>query len=84
MDLINFYQGGGLDGNNSNKFLKKYNDLDQLMPDIAAPTTAAIIDLLTKFDKVVSGCFGYNLVADYSQLLDKYKTSIWELFRVCK
>ena len=54
------------------------------MPETAAPTTAAIIDLLNKFDKVVSGCFGYNLVADYSQLLDKLKTSIWELFRVCK
>ena len=81
---IHNYQGGGLDGNNSKKFLKKCNDLDQLLPDTAAPTTAAIIDVLNKFDKVVSGCFGYNLVADYSQLLDKFKTSIWELFRVYK
>ena len=62
---IHNYQGGGLDGNNSKTFLKKCNDLDQLFPGTAPPTTAAIIDLLNKFDKVVSGCFGYDLVAHY-------------------
>ena len=33
---IHNYQGGGLDDNNSKKFLKKCNDLDQLLPDTAA------------------------------------------------
>ena len=39
------------------------------------------MDLLGKFDMVVSGCFSYELAADYSE---QFKTSVWELICVCQ
>lgn len=81
---IHGYQGGGLDGNNGKKFLSRCKDLGELLPDTAAPTAIAIIDLLTKFDKVVSGCFGYELASNYALLLDQFTTSVWELRYVCE
>ena len=78
---IHGYQGGGLDGNNSKKFLSRSMELDQLLPVTSAP---AVIDLLQKFDMVVKGCFSYGLDSNYSVLLDQFSTSVWELIRVCK
>ena len=81
---IHGYQGGGLDGNNSKKFLSKYMELDQLQPSTAAPAATATIDLLYKFNLVVSGCFGYELDYNYAMLLDHFTTAVWELISVCK
>ena len=44
---IHGYQGGGLDGNNSKRFLSHSQELDQLLP---GSSTGAIMDLLGKFD----------------------------------
>ena len=60
---IHGYQGTGLDGNNSKKFLSCSKELEQLLPENAA--MPAIIDLLAKFDRVVTGCFSYELAPDY-------------------
>ena len=59
------YQGGGLDGNNSKKFLCRSMELDQLLPVTSAP---AVIDLLQKFDMVVKGCFSYELDSTFVTL----------------
>ena len=59
-------------------------ELEQLLPSSAAPTTVSIIDLLRKFNMVVSGCFGYKLASNYAKLLDDFTTAVWELISVCK
>ena len=78
---IHGYQGGGLDGNNSKKFLKYAKSLSELLPESVSP---AVTDLLSKFDNVVSGCFSYYLSENYCLLLDQFKTSVWELISVWK
>ena len=79
---IHGYQGGGLDGNNSKKFLSCSKELEQLLPEnVAMP---AIIDLLAKFDRVVTGCFSYELAPDYIKRMDHFINSVWELISVCK
>ena len=55
------YKGGGLDSNNSKKFLSCSKE--HLLPENAA--MLVIIDLLAKFDRVVTGCFSYELAPDY-------------------
>ena len=79
---IHGYQGGGLDGNNSKQLLRKSTELDQLLPGDEA--TDAIIDLLGKFNCVVSGCFSYELALDYRRRLDVFTTAVWEVRRVCE
>ena len=65
---IHGYQGGGLDGNNSKKFLSCSKELEQLLPEnVAMP---AIIDLLAKFDRVVTGCFSYELAPVYIKQME--------------
>ena len=79
---IHVYQGGGLDGNNSKKFLSCSKELEQLLPENAA--MPVIIGLLVKFDRVVTGCFSYELAPDYIMWLDNFITSVWELTSICK
>ena len=42
------------------------------------------MDLLGKFDRVVLGCFSFELAADYSERLDQFTTAVWEVTCVCK
>ena len=79
---IHGYQGTGLDGNNSKKFLSCSKELEQLLPENAA--IPAIIDLLAKFDRVVTGCFSYELAPDCIKRMDHFINSVWELITVCK
>ena len=44
----------------------------------------AIIDLLAKFDRVVTACFSYELAPDYIKQMDHFINSVWELISVCK
>ena len=43
-----------------------------------------IIDLLAKFDRVVTSCFSYELAPDYIKQMDHFINSVWELISVCK
>ena len=74
---IHRYQGRGLDVNNSKKFLSCSKELEQLLPENAA--MPAIIDLLAKFDRVVTGCFSYELSPDYIKRMDHFINLVWEL-----
>ena len=54
------YNGGGLDGRNSNKVLKKLNDLNIFVTE-NCPEYLPVVGLLFKFEQVVFVCFGMNL-----------------------
>ena len=57
-------------------------ELEQLLPvNLAMP---AIIDLLAKYNRVVTGCFSYELDPDYIKQMDHFIISVWELISVCK
>ena len=57
------YQGGGLDGVNSNLFLKHLNFLFFSVPADAQP----VKDMLASLKVVVEGCFGIDLRAQVTK-----------------
>jgi hypothetical protein len=57
------YHGGGLDGGNSNLFLKHINYLAEGTLAKARP----IFEMLRRFQIVKKGCFGIDLAASYSK-----------------
>ena len=60
---IHGYHGGGLDGGNSNLFLKHLDYLAEGTPAEAAP----VFEMLRKFQVVKKGCFNLDLASTYSQ-----------------
>ena len=59
------YQGGGLDGRNSSKFLFK---LDLLQLELLI-NLHPVLDTLKIFSGVVEGCFSYELCTNYKKKL---------------
>ena len=72
---IHGYHGGGLDGGNSNLFLKHLAFLSEGTPPEAAP----IFEMLSKFKKVVKGCFSLDLAATYQADIDQFNASVHNL-----
>ena len=63
------YQGGGLDGVNSNLFLKHLDFLLFSVPVEAQP----VKDMLASLKVVVQGCFGTELSPTYKEDLSQFK-----------
>ena len=61
--------GGGLDGTNSLKFLKKLDLLATVVP----PKLMPIIVVLKRFRSVVDGCFGWDLCWNYKQQISSFR-----------
>ena len=59
--IVHRQQGGGLNGANSDRFLKKIADLRKLSPPITYP----ILIKLQKFQYITTRCFGWKLCSDY-------------------
>ena len=69
------YQGGGLDGNTSNKFLKKL----EAMEDDILPVLHPVLNTLLMFRSVVEGCFSWDLAEDFKARITAFTTSYREL-----
>ena len=63
------YQGGGLDGNNSNLFLKHLDFLLFSVPAAAQP----VKEMLASLKVVVQGCFGTELSPSYKEDLTHFR-----------
>ena len=68
-------QGGGLDGGNCNRFLKKIDMLQKVVPSTVLP----ILDTLQLFKEVQTGCFGWDLCLDYKERIQAFKDSTRKL-----
>ena len=73
------YQGGGLDGNNSRKFLQKLDILKSEVPRKLHP----ILETLKLFNLVVESCFSHELSSDYREKILNYKQSYKQLSDYC-
>ena len=73
------YQGGGLDGVNSNRFLKHLDFLSTCVPPSASP----IFQTLAKFKVVVESCFGIDLNPTYKEDIDEFNNEILSLITYC-
>ena len=72
---IRGYHGGGLDGGNSNLFLKHLNYLAEGTPEKASP----VFEMLQKFQKVKKSCFSKDLATSYSEDINDFNTSVQRL-----
>ena len=72
------YNGGGLDGVNSNKVFKK---LDQILDFVkeANPALMPIANLLEDFYQVVSCCFGMELDPPFKDIITKFNSKVEEV-----
>ena len=69
------YNGGGLDGRNSNKVLKKLSDLNIFVTE-NCPEYLPVVGLLFKFEQVVFACFGMNLVDMYQLTIEEFSNEL--------
>ena len=69
--LMHRYQGGGLDGRNSSKFLFKLDLLQLELPINLHP----VLDTLKIFSDVVEGCFSYELCTNYKEKIMDFRDS---------
>ena len=74
---IHGYHGGGLDGGNSNLFLKHLAYLAEGTPAKAGP----IFEMLRLFQIVKKGCFSTDLATTYSQDFDIFNESVHGLIK---
>ena len=74
-NLIHGYHGGGLDGGNSNLFLRHLNFLSEGTQNDTAP----IFEMLRKFKVVVDGCFSLDLATTYQLDIEKFNSSVHNL-----
>ena len=74
------WQGGGLDGANSDRFLKKIADLRKVAPPITYP----ILNTLQKFQYITTGCFGWELCSDYKKRIQDFQTGLVGLQKYCR
>ena len=75
--FIRGYHGGGLDGGNSNLFLKHLNFLSTGTPHKAKP----IFDMLVNFKAVVKGCFSLDLEVTFKADIDQFIKSVVNLIK---
>ena len=57
------YQGGGLDGNNSEKLLHLTDELRRVAPFNCIP----VLNLMSAFLRITEGCFSWDLAPDYEE-----------------
>ena len=69
---IRGYHGGGLDGGNSNLFLKHLNFLSMAKP---------IFDMLVNFKVVVKGCFSLDMGVTFKADIDQFNKSVVDLIK---
>ena len=69
---IRGYHGGGLDGGNSNLFLKHLNFLSTGTPHKTKP----IFNMLVNFKVVVKGCFRLDLEFTFKADIDQFNKSV--------
>lgn len=69
------YNGGGLDGRNSNKLLLKLDKLQPELPNKLQP----VLRTLRLFHRIVQGCFSHDLCSDYRERIRAFKTSYQKL-----
>ena len=74
---VHGYHGGGLDGVNSNLFLKHLNHLE----DESDPRVAPIFQMLRNFCVVKRSCFGINLSSIYGDDIDMFNSSVHNLIK---
>ena len=74
---VHGYHGGGLDGGNSNLFLKHLSFLSEGTSVQAAP----IFGMLSQFKVVVKGCFSLDLAITYRADIDRFNTSVHNLLQ---
>ena len=67
--------GGGLDGANSMKLLRKLDELGAAVPRALIP----IVNLLKKFKSIVDGCFGWDLCWDYKERISSFTAAFLKL-----
>ena len=72
--------GGGLDGANSNRFLKQLDLLATAIPRKLLP----IIKTLKLFREIVTGCFSWELCTDYKDRITAFTNSLQSLVVYCK
>ena len=77
---VHGYHGGGLDGGNSNLFLKHLEFLSERTSNNVAP----IFEMLMKFKVVVDGCFSLDLSNNYQQDIDDFISSVQSLISYSK
>jgi hypothetical protein len=77
---VHGYHGGGLDGGNSNLFLKHLNFLSQSAP----AETQQIFEMLSVFKTVVQGCFGIDLSLNFKEDIDQFILSMINLIKYSK
>ena len=73
-------KGGGLDGNNSRKLLKKLDNLKLELPANLYP----ILKTLNLFKQIVDGCFSHNPCSDYKARINQFKESYKKLIAYCQ
>ena len=69
------YNGGGLDGKNSNKVLKLLAELSQMI-DEKYPEFDLVVTALEKFSKVTESCFGMVLDENFEEVITQFLTSV--------
>ena len=72
---IHGYHGGGLDGGNSNLFLKHLDYLAEGTPVKASP----VFEMLQKFQVVKKSCFSKDLATSYSKDIYDFNISVQRL-----
>ena len=75
--FIRGYHGGGLDGGNSNLFLKHLNFLSTGTPQEAQP----IFNAQVNFKVVVKGCFSLDLAVTFKADIDHFNKSVVDLIQ---
>ena len=68
-------QGGGLDGANCDRFMKKIDVLQKFVP----PTALPILNILQLFRRVQTGCFEWDLCPDYKEMIHDFIESVKKL-----
>ena len=74
---VHGYHSGGLDGGNSNLFLKHLAFLSEGTSAEAAP----IFEMLSKFKVVVKACFSLDLAVTYRADIDRFNASVHNLVK---
>ena len=77
---VHGYHGGGLDGGNSNLFLKHLVFIFSSLPDKLNP----IFMMLSKFKKVVNSCFSLELAPTFEQDIDSFNSEVAKLIKFTK
>ena len=77
---VHGYHGGGLDGGNSNLFLKHLDFLADSAQDLVKP----IFTFLHHFKKVVQSCFSMELEPTYIRDIDRFNTEVKNIIEYSK